>query len=737
MPETQIKEATASFQTQGRLLQELGERLVAKADVALLELVKNSYDADASLCRVKFDGENIEIIDDGHGMTENEFLDNWMRIATSDKQRQRFSRRFRRRVTGSKGIGRFAVRFLGRRLRLETVAVDISTGGKTLLRVEFDWENIDAAEQLHTVDIKYQVWSTPSDQNVGTRLIIEELRDPETIYFSKERRTELLSIINPYARLNSDRFARRGESTQDPGFTVLLPEIEDQGEEDPIANVLNKSFARLTIDHSNGKCEYIIRHKDGRILLQRRLEYQSHISKGFFADIRYFPRRAGMFQDTGVDGRVIYSWLRDNGGVGIVDHGFRIRPYGFKDDDWLNLGLDSGHNRRGWRVEFMNDLYPMPPEAASHAKLSPMLYLPNFHQLVGAVFVESSQNSGSELPTDLTPSMDREGFVDNTAFRDLFELVRAGLEMLAFADHSEQRHIEAETALRQVEGMREDYRAAVQYVSTIPSLSERDRQQVIERFQILATELEDVQDYQKTAVSRMETIALLGVLAGFLTHEMKRLIHDLDRVVEELENNLDSLSLSETLVKVRKLREEIAGQVQFASTYISNVQAPHVSIMPLNVKSQVNRVLERFRFFTDERKVRIECTMDEDLMTPPLPVTLYSGVLLNLYTNALKAVFGGQGASTQPRVEIKAWNLPKYHILEVADTGIGIPPSLRTRIWDPLFTTTSGGSSNPLGSGMGLGLSLVKRLLTEVGAKIELVDPPPGFKTCFRVQYPK
>jgi len=116
-------------------------------------------------------------------------------------------------------------------------------------------------------------------------------------------------------------------------------------------------------------------------------------------------------------------------------------------------------------------------------------------------------------------------------------------------------------------------------------------------------------------------------------------------------------------------------------------------------------------------------------------VTLYSGVLLNLYTNALKAIFGGQGSLDEPRVAIKAWNLPKYHILEVADTGIGIPPSLSERIWDPLYTTTSGGSSNPLGSGMGLGLSLVKRLLSEVRGKIELVDPPPGFNTCFQVRF--
>ena len=736
MTQPNVKKATASFQTQGRLLQELGERLVAKADVALLELIKNAYDADASECHVKLDGKRVEIIDDGHGMTEQEFLNNWMYIATPDKQRQRVSKRYKRKVTGSKGIGRFAVRFLGRYLRLETVAEVGQRGEKSLLTIDFQWEEIDAADQLHSVEIPYEVRSVQTDQDTGTRLVIDKLRNPEDIQFSKGQKTELLSIVNPYSGLESGGFGRPRKSEQDPGFRVVLPEVEAEREKDLVDIVLSNAYARLTIEHKVGKVKYLIRHKDGRILLRRTINYKSHITRGFIADIRYCPRRAGMFKDIGVDGRAVYRWLRENGGIGIVDHGFRIRPYGFKDDDWLDLGLDTGHNLREWRVKFMNELYPMPAGASSQPKLNPMLYLPNFHQLVGAVFVESSQDLDSERPTDLTPSMDREGFVYNEAFRELFELARAGLEMLAYADHSEQRRIEEETARLAVEGLRKDYQVAIEYVSSIPTLSETDRQQVVTRFETLSRELEDVQEYQKSAISKMELVALLGVLAGFLTHEMRRLVNDLDRIIEEMETFKPSPSLSETLSRVHRIRDEIAAQVQFSATYISNVQAPQLVSRPLNVKSQVKRVLDRFSYFTEERNVIVNIDdIDDELMTPALPVTLYSGVLLNLYTNALKAVFGGQGSAAQPRVAIKAWNQPKYHVLEVADTGVGIPPNLRHRIWDSLFTTTSGGSSNPLGSGMGLGLSLARKLLSDVGGKIKIVDPPPGFSTCFRVQF--
>src|SRR5215216_3165241 len=92
-------------------------------------------------------------------------------------------------------------------------------------------------------------------------------------------------------------------------------------------------------------------------------------------------------------------------------------------------------------------------------------------------------------------------------------------------------------------------------------------------------------------------------------------------------------------------------------------------------------------------------------MTPSLTPAVYSGVILNLYTNALKAVLSAASSIRQPKVSIRAWNENGKHILEVSDNGVGIPPQLGKRIWDPLYTTTSD-TGNPLGSGMGLGLSL-------------------------------
>src|ERR1700694_2319430 len=98
-----LDKGTVPFQAEGRLLQELGERLVASPEVALVELIKNAYDADSPFCEVHLDEgrKTLVISDQGHGMTYNEFVGKWMRIATSSKVEERVSRTYRRRLTGA------------------------------------------------------------------------------------------------------------------------------------------------------------------------------------------------------------------------------------------------------------------------------------------------------------------------------------------------------------------------------------------------------------------------------------------------------------------------------------------------------------------------------------------------------------------------------------------------------------------------------------------------------------
>lgn len=729
---------TASFQTQGRLLQELGERLVARADVALTELIKNAYDADADECSVSLAGGELIVKDTGHGMTEGEFLQKWMEIATPEKQRHRFSKIYKRSVTGSKGIGRFAVRFLGEELQLCTVA-EKKDGTKQQLTITFDWPRIDKYRVLQSVKIPYVLRPVPADAATGTTLTIRRLRNPEQIQITKGLRTDLLSIAHPYTGLDPGGYSRKGDSQDDPGFRIVLPGDDSGDDADLSKDILDNAFARLTIRRRKTFTRVIIYDRHGQELLSRRIDGPSKISKGFFADIRYFPRRPGMFVGTKVDGRVAWRWIRDNknNGIGIVDHGFRVRPYGYGENDWLQLGYDAGHRRRDWRSEIMQELFAMPKAAASDAKANPMLYLPSFHQLAGAVFVESVPGGDPRRADDLTPSMDREGFVENEAFKELRTLVRTGLEMLAYVDHREQRKLERKKRKAEAEALREDLRSAVEFIGSVPGLSRKDRSSVVQRFQQLSKELEETEEYFRVGTSKLEMMGLLGVMAGFVTHEMQRILHGLEDLLKKTKSlERRDPSLKEIRERIQSSVDTVAGQLEYSTTFVGAVHESHMDPGAYSAKGAAELVVHQFESFARDRGISVELQVARGLEAPRVPKALYNGVAMNLFTNALKASIGGEAAAKKPRVVVKAWNEQSTHIFEVADTGIGIPPSIRSRIWDPLFTTTSAADYNPLGSGMGLGLTLVKRLVAEVKGRVQIVDPPPGFSTCFRVSYP-
>ena len=99
-----------SLRPRARLLQTLGIDLISSESVALIELVKNGYDADATQVVVRFTGPltagsgSVEILDDGHGMSEERLRSTWLEIATSYRKRQPLSESGRRRVLGEKGI---------------------------------------------------------------------------------------------------------------------------------------------------------------------------------------------------------------------------------------------------------------------------------------------------------------------------------------------------------------------------------------------------------------------------------------------------------------------------------------------------------------------------------------------------------------------------------------------------------------------------------------------------------
>jgi signal transduction histidine kinase len=737
-----LVKSVAHFQSEGRLLQELGERLVARPEVAIVELIKNAHDADSPSCLVEADDTEkvIRISDKGTGITEADFIGKWMRIATDAKSRAPLSPLYRRKQTGEKGIGRFAVRFLGKTLILTSVAIDAENGNRrTRLVARFNWIRVDKAKNLSTVDIPYEVWEVPRDTPTGTSLEIGELRISPLDVRKRTIRDEVLKIVSPVTGLERGRFKQIGKSgrKKDPGFEVILPPPlpdEDADErhldepENLAAFVLKNAAGRISIDLNGPNLRIVAYATDwpaGKAKLVRH-NFRHSIKGGFHADIRFFPRRPGMFKAKGINGKAAWQWVRGNSGVAIVDHGLRIRPYGYEDDDWLWQDADSASNRRQWRSSLMIERDgPLDSDPGTN----PMLALPQKVQVVGAVFLDS-QGRGDN---GLIPATDREGYFENRAFLTLQDLVRAGLELLATVDKQNQRRLAKEEADRIAEEAQGSFEAAIKRIRASKTLTATDRNRIVGEYARLAKNFDEAKDYSRKAAFNLDAMSLLGVVAGFMTHEARRIMHLLTRSIGTLKKLAhDNEQITEDVPKLEKAVREFNGYLDYTSAFIGSIRGS-VEDTSFPVAAQLQDVADRFGAFADERGIKVKVVADTDCLSPRMSVAIYTGIALNLYTNALKAVTAETPNADIRRIEFRAWNERAWHILEVVDNGVGIPEDIRERIWDPLFTTTSN-AYNPLGSGMGLGLSLVKRLAESIHGRIELVEPPSGFSTCFKLR---
>jgi signal transduction histidine kinase len=461
--------------------------------------------------------------------------------------------------------------------------------------------------------------------------------------------------------------------------------------------------------------------------------FQNKISNGMWADIRFFPRRGGIFQGKGVDGTIAWQWIRDNAGVGMVDHGFRIKPYGFIDDDWLNLDTDHSISKREWRTQLMNDNFEMSDEQKRSPSLNPMLNIPVNTQLVGAVFVESRKKENLEV-NDLIPAMDREGFLVNQAFRDIQQIVRAGIEFLALKDKEEELERAEKKAKEATRILRRDIRYAIQEVEQNPTIPKSEKNLIVGTYSRLAEEIENVDEYYRNSRANIELIGLLGIVSGYMTHESEKILSELKTISYEIENLAkEHPKLIGRSKSIKQSIIQLEGQIGYATDFVRSIHSTHVE--SFNAKAQIEYILDKFGAIAIQKNIEQILEIDELLRTPPIHIAIYSGVFLNLYTNAIKAILMKSNSNERGKILVRVVNIKDRHILEVFDNGVGIPESLHERIWDPLFSTTSKLNS-PLGTGMGLGLSLVKKIVNEMNGTIRLVDPIKDYVTAFRVEYP-
>jgi len=714
------------FTVDSALLKELGERLVGKPHIALAELVKNSYDADASEVRIEFalDRDRVVVRDDGHGMDFDDFRDFWMRIGTTHKSEKRVSRYLERQMTGSKGVGRLAVQFLASELKIITVP---KHGDGEWLEARVNWAEAVSAGDLTEASVEYAVKSTPLPFEHGTAIVLSGLKHGWDADSIRDLAGELWWLQPPFRSPSASRLDPRERFEID--FQSTQREFEEIFEKQMRA-ILGIWTARLV-----GKNEM------GQVSLS--LEFAGERPQAYTYHIADFPHNDGQFgeeknlnagdfeirvfkleyrQPHGIKVGEARKYFTRYGGVHVYDGGFRLPYYGTPDNDWPRIETEHAHRR------FVSDLLPEEFQSR-YAKTERLRYLPTLGRVFGVVNV----NTAREPNLDIMITRDR--LTTNTvAFRDLVAMVRYAFHVYAFEEARrvfERKMREAPTEPTSLKFERVE-QVLEQYEPDIPEPVYRELRDKIRDATTAAT------TQQELLLNQMEflgPLATAGISALAYQHELRKQFTLIQDIVERIENiPTDDLDIHRSLDELGKDLSswlERARATNALFDYLADAENAKMKLR-LQVASMLKGVKEQTRFLA--RGIEVDVSkVNGDLLFPEATFAEWSAILQNVFINAFTAMLdsGEQLLQASSRADGK-----RREIL-VQDTGVGVNLKDAERLFQPFERGIEiSPARRALGyGGAGLGLTIVQLLANRIGCKVGFVEPDDGFSTAFSISW--
>ena len=409
------------FNIDSRLLLQLGEKLVTNRAVALAELVKNSYDADAtyilvSLANIKNPRGTIIVEDDGSGMSLSTFKKTWMRIATIDKKNNPISQKYKRQKAGEKGIGRFACRRLSTNLRIKSIAVT-EEGHKEELNAFFDWTAFTPGSDVDKIPVKYSTKPVDYNTPTGTTLTLGDTKDYWTAWDVRRLRNELTDLISP-TTFHSEEEIEHVSDEYDPGFEIEFDCTEFPTKEERLDETfLKNAWAKLSgnVDE-NGIATYEIKvlNKVLNDISKSHTRTESfQYLKNAKLEISFFVYKSPFFKSSEWISSKAAEIGRKRGGIKVYADNFRVFGYGEKGDDWLKVDYDRGRSRGGVNEEVSDYL---------EVDDRPGLRLFMNRALFGHVMFLKSSNPMLEI------AVNRERLINNESFEELKKFVRLGVD---------------------------------------------------------------------------------------------------------------------------------------------------------------------------------------------------------------------------------------------------------------------------------------------------------------------
>lgn len=697
------------FTVDSRLLEELGERLVGRSSTALAELIKNAYDADAKSVEVRLDQEGagaISVVDDGHGMTFDEFKSFWMRVGSQHKREVRVSRDLHRPLTGSKGVGRIAAQILSRSLRIISVS---SSAPRRRLLAHLDWNKAITKGDLVDVTVAVTVENLSSDQNQGTTLILEDLKQEWSPSEIKALAQEVWQLQPPFGLFGHGHAG--GAEFQ---VTFAGPDedlIASFNEQMQAILHLWTAKARGYIDKKRAVITLGIRGEPSKTHEFEVDDTRLNVAR---FEVRFYELQGR--QPYGIRVQDAREYLDRFGGVHIYDSGFRLPFYGEKDNDWLLISFDTAK-----RVT-MSQLLPRSLQVPRG-----MLSLPRWNQVLGVVEINTSTEP------DLEVTITRDRLVETKTFRDLRDVVRRGIHW--YANEKALRRLEEEIHTPAVRASDTDVSAAIRLLqSHAGKLPSEDLELILGALEEVAKTAEEQVEQAERRVALLSVFATAGISALGYQHEMSKQLFALEHLVRRIQRlQLPNGAGAEIQTTATELSEWVRRARQVGRMFSHLLQADNVEEeRRFRAGSVLRQTVDQIDPIRREAKVDTSEVSDE----VRLPIGTYmewNSVFQNVFFNALNAMVD----SSRREIRCKTEQEESMRRVIIEDTGRGLEPSEAEQYFEPLARGPElSAERRALGfGGTGLGLTIVRLIAQQRGARVFFREPDDSYSTAFVLEW--